>query len=62
VYDYKNDGEPTWFARYIVIDTVTWVNKDDKLLKIESHVLYQRWALTWEKVMETFIGNYEFKQ
>jgi hypothetical protein len=24
--------------------------------------LYQRWALTWEKVMETFIGNYEFKQ
>ena len=62
VYNYKNDGEPTWFARYIVIDTVTWVNKDDKLLKIESHVLYQRWALTWEKVMETFIGNYEFKQ
>ena len=28
----------------------------------ESHVLYQRWSITWEKVMETFIGNYEFKQ
>lgn len=63
VYDYeKNDGEETWFARYIVVDAVTWVNKNDKLLKIESHVLYKRWALTWEKVMETFIGNYEFKQ
>ena len=34
----------------------------DKILKIESHVLYKKWALTWEKVMETFIGNYEFNQ
>lgn len=66
-YDYTwTDDERTWYARYLVI---TWVNYDedksidnDKLLKIESHVLYQRWALTWEKVMETFIGNYEFKQ
>lgn len=65
-YDYDPvDGEKTWFARYLVI---TWVanwdeNIDtDKLLKIESHVLYQKWALTWEKVMETFIWNYEFKQ
>ena len=67
-YDYTwNDDERTWFARYLVI---TWVVYDesskiidpDKLLKIESHVLYQKWILTWEKVMETFIGNYEFKQ
>ena len=65
-YDYTSDDwEDTWFARYLVI---TWVDNwweivdKNKLLKIESHVLYQRWALTWEKIMETFIGNYEFKQ
>lgn len=67
-YDYSwTEEEKTWFARYLLI---TWVKYDenesiidkDKLLKIESHVLYKRWALTWEKVMETFIWNYEFKQ
>ena len=65
-YDYIwSEGEKTWFARYLV---VTWVVDEwniidkNKLLKIESHVLYQRWVLTWEKVMETFIWNYEFKQ
>lgn len=65
-YDYDpDDGEQTWFARYLV---VKWVDDDgdpldsEKILKIESHVLYQRWTITWEKVMETFIGNYEFKQ
>ena len=67
-YDYSGtEEERTWFARYLLI---TWVKYDenesiidkDKLLKIESHVLYKRWALTWEKVMETFIWNYEFKQ
>lgn len=65
-YDYTwSEKEKTWFARYLVI---TWVVDEwklidkSKLLKIESHVLYQRWALTWERIMETFIGNYEFKQ
>ena len=67
-YDYSwTEEERTWFARYLLI---TWVKYDesdsvidsDKLLKIESHVLYKRWALTWEKVMETFIWNYDFKQ
>lgn len=65
-YDYTwSEEEKTWFARYLVI---TWVVDEwsiidkNKLLKIESHVLYQRWALTWERVMETFIWNYEFKQ
>lgn len=57
-----NEDEKTWFARYLVISSVTWVNRDNDLLKIESHVLYQRWYLTWEKVMETFIWNYEFNQ
>ena len=65
-YDYTwDEEEETWFARYLLITWVSadWVNiEKDKLLKIESHVLYKRWALTWEKVMETFIWNYEFKQ
>ena len=65
-YDYTwTEDEKTWFARYLLI---TWVVDNGsvlpqyKILKVESHVLYQRWAITWEKVMETFIGNYEFKQ
>lgn len=65
-YDYVwNENEKTWFARYLLI---TWVVADggtlpkDKILKVESHVLYKRWATTWEKVIETFIGNYEFNQ
>jgi len=65
-YDYIGDeDEKTWFARYLLI---TWAVADweivdnDKILKIESHVLYQKWAITWEKVMETFMGNYEFNQ
>lgn len=64
-YDYVwNEDEETWFARYIEIKGIDiwWGNVDDKLLKVESHVLYKRWDLTWEKVMETFIGNYEFNQ
>jgi prepilin-type N-terminal cleavage/methylation domain-containing protein len=63
VYNHdSNNGEETWFARYIVIkgvDSDEW-EINDKLLKIESHVLYKKWIFKWEKVMETFIGNYEF--
>lgn len=63
LYDYKwNDDEKTWFARYLTIETVKWINSDDNLLKVISHVLYQRWTLTWEKVMETFIWNYNFEE
>lgn len=66
IYNYTwTEDEKTWFARYLLITWVMadWQNIDkDKLLKIESHVLYQRWAITWEKVMETFIWNYEFSQ
>ena len=65
IYDHNpDDWEETWFARYLLITGVVDENKDmldpNKLLKIESHVLYKRWELTWEKVMETFIWNYEF--
>lgn len=65
-YEWEDENEKTWFARYLLI---TWVLTEDwepidknKLLKIESHVLYKKWAITWEKVMETFIWNYEFNQ
>lgn len=61
----ETGGEETGFARYIKIVWVTdWTDEisPDKLLKIESHVLYKRWYLTWEKVMETFIWNYDFNQ
>ena len=65
-YDYTwSEEEKTWFARYLVITwVVDWWKLIDKsnLLKVESHVLYQKWSLTWKKVMETFIWNYEFKQ
>lgn len=57
-----SEGNDTWFARYLVIKWIDWVTDNDKLLKIESHVLYQRGYLTWEKIMETFIWNYEFNQ
>ena len=66
VYDYSwTEEEKTGFARYIQIESIDpWesANLDDNLLKIESHVLYKRGSLTWDKVMETFIGNYDFKQ
>ncbi len=68
IYDYEWGGEDEkiWFARYLLITWVVaedWTTIDkDKLLKIESHVLYKKWAITWEKVMETFIWNYEFNQ
>ena len=57
------EDEKTWFARYLLI---TWVVEywniidPNSLLKVESHVLYKRWWRTWEKIMETFIWNYEF--
>lgn len=62
-HDASNGSGATWFARYILI---TWVVADgvvidtDNLLKIESHVLYRKWYLTGEKVVETFMWNYGF--
>lgn len=65
-WENSNEENDDWtrFARYIEIKAVKDDNNkdisEDKLLKIESHVLYKKWAMTGEKVMETFIGNYEF--
>lgn len=55
-------GESTFFARYL---SFTWVVTDsmlllpkDKILKVESHVLYKKWHKTWDIVFESFIWNY----
>ena len=63
-YDHTwTEEQKTRFARYLII---TWVTENwetlptENVLKIESHVLYERMWTTWEKVMETFIWNYEF--
>jgi len=53
--------EPTFFARYL---SFTWVSADseilpkDKIIKVESHVLYKKWHKTWDIVFESFIWNY----
>ena len=44
------------FARRIEFSEVKWGFPKNKLLKISSHALYQRWATTGEVVLEWFIG------
>lgn len=64
IFWYNNDSnnwEKTIFSRYIVL---TWIKENwqilptDKILKLESHVLFSKWSKTWEVVLESFIGNY----
>lgn len=55
--DYSN----TYFARYLsFVEVIEWDNilPGDKILKIESHVLYKKWWNTGEVVFESFIWNY----
>ena len=52
----------TPFSRYILFTGVReWTNllPRDSILKIESHVLYNKWGKTWEVVLESFIWNYK---
>jgi hypothetical protein len=61
VYSWQG-GEPLRYARYVLITPVRDEEKElpqDKILKIESHVLFKKGALTGENVMESFIGDYE---
>ncbi|MDR2540492.1 MAG: type II secretion system GspH family protein [Candidatus Peribacteria bacterium] len=61
-YTGNNNGQPLRYARYILVKTINEGNSTlpaDKLLKIESHVLFRKGALTGDTVMESFIGNYE---
>ena len=53
--------DPTVFSRYILFTGVReWDNilPRDSILKVESHVLYNKWTKTWEVVLESFIWNY----
>ena len=65
-YCVQNSWEPTFFARYL---SFTWVDLSgynetmqvlpkDKILKVESHVLYKKWYKTGGIVFESFIWNY----
>ena len=59
-YRYLNNWETIdttkGFARRIEFSKVEWGFPENKLLKISSHALYQRWATTGEVVLEWFIG------
>lgn len=55
------DVDPTVFSRYISFDVVKEWDKilpSNKILKIESHVLYMKGSTTWEVILESFIWNY----
>lgn len=52
---------PSFFSRYILFTGVREWNAllpRESILKIESHVLYNKWTKTWEVVLESFIWNY----
>jgi len=54
-------NEPNIFSRYILFDIVRDGSKllpSNKILKIESHVLYRKGVKTWDVVLESFIWNY----
>ena len=56
-----NTDKETYFARYLSFKTIkenNMVLPPDKILKVESHVLYMKWAYTGEVVFESFIWNY----
>lgn len=56
------DFTPTVFSRYILFTGVREWDKilpRENILKVESHVLYNKWAKTWEVVLESFIWNYK---
>ena len=51
----------SFFARYLSFKWVSadWLNlPNDKILKVESHVLYKKWYRTGDIVFESFIWNY----
>lgn len=60
-YTHEITDQPSVFTRYI---SFTGVKDNEKIintgyiLKIESHVLYQKWARTGEILLEWFIWNY----
>ena len=60
-YPSIDTGTKTNFARYVLFKSVKEWDKIlplDKIMKIESHVLYLKWSTTGEVVFESFIWNY----
>lgn len=62
LYSYDKTGEITYFSRYLQFQSLyqapTNSNADtNKVLKVNSVVKYQKWALTWEVVLESIIWN-----
>ncbi len=60
-YDYNtNNWTKTYFSRYIHFEALQlnwdwWSTDNEKILKIESHVPYKKWAFEKEVVLESFI-------
>jgi len=60
-YTHELNDQPSIFSRYIYF---TGVKENDNIintwyiLKIESHVIYQKWSRTGEIILESFIWNY----
>ena len=55
--------EPSNYARYLIIKPLTesgFILDTWKVVKIESHVLFDNGLLTGEDMMETILGNYQF--
>ncbi len=61
IYTHESSDQPSIFSRYIyftgVKDNGTIINTW-YILKLESHVIYQRWSKTGEIILESFIWNY----
>jgi len=65
---WQTDGTemtPTFFARYLSFTGVSVSDDEssdvlpvDKIIKVESHVLYKKWHKTGDIVFESFIWNY----
>lgn len=63
----ERGGQETVFSRYITFDYILEDVWDDsqknlldtgKILKVSSHVLWEKWSYTGEVVLESFIWNY----
>ena len=60
-YSHDVKGIPTEFSRYVLITGVVenWIILPmDRIVKVESHVLYKKWTKKWEIILESFIWNY----
>lgn len=63
----ERGGQETAFSRYVTFDDIIenyWnFGRDEsldtgKILKVSSHVLWEKWSYTGEVVLESFIWNY----